>query len=241
MKWTKTTWSMVRAMLFCCSATLTALGTNSAQADLSDEGFDTVYVVNSFLPNFLPLNTTAVDKWAAEKSFVVTAGDGITPVDGDQMVKMLDDGSSGVKNELKQRIDVTLEIPLIDAGQARSYYFACFNVPSGAANARAEIFLKYLDVSGSLLSSSAVLNTDDNGGLDQDISTWEHLDFLSDPVPVGTRYVEAWIRYDNASLGAFAGYLDKTHLEFRGVPEPAALALVLTACGCLARRRRSSK
>ena len=211
----------------------------SAQADLSDENFDPPFVVNSPLPGFLPIDTTLLDKWAGEDVTLVSGiNDGVSPVTPPNMVKFLDTGASGAWNEIKQRIDVALEVPFIDAGQAVALYFACFNVPQGAGGAEAQIYIRYLDNLGSLIALSQIASTNDIGGLDDDPDTWQHLQIDADPVPVGTRYVEAFIQFDKASLGGYAGYLDKTHLAIRGVPEPAAVGLALVGCGLAIGRRR---
>ena len=114
--------------------------------------------------------------------------------------------------------------------------FACFNVPEGAGGAEAEIFLRFFNAGGAFISDSPTATL----VLDNDPATWEHLtigDFsgisLGPPdlpaavVPIGTQFVEAHFLYDNASLGDFAGYADKTHLEFEVIPEPSTVLLVL--------------
>mgnify|MGYP001198539152 CR=1 FL=1 len=222
---------LLAAALACCCRTSTAALTN--------EGFDTPYDVNTNLPVFEPINTTLVDQWAAENALIVAGvNDGISPLNGDQMVKLLDDGTTGAKNEMKQRIDVSLDAAAIDAGLAVAIYFAHFNVPSGPVNARAEIYLNYLDALGNAFGMSPVLDSDSIGGLGVDVSTWQVLDLSGTPVPIGTRFIEAFIQYDNASLGAFAGYVDATHLSLRAIPEPATWGLFITAMlGTVAVRR----
>ncbi len=222
-------------MLFAAAALVIALASfQNAQAQLSDPHFDSPYTTADFAP-WAGTGLSAVDKWAAESAAVVGVDNGVTPIDGDQMVKFLDDSSA--YSELKQRVGSIgiLSDAQVDTGLVTATYFACFNAPADApAGANADILLQFLDGSQAPIGLPITLNS---GPLGNDPSTWEHVQLTNVPVPVGARGAEAIIRFDVSSLtgtsGFVAAYTDKTHLEFSaGVPEPATLGLLLV-CGVL--------
>lgn len=228
------------------SLVILALGISPpAAAQLSDAHFDSPFNTASLVP-FAGTGLTPVDKWAAEMAVVVGPDNGVSPIDGDQMVKMLNDGSSFT--ELKQRVgDIDgFTAAQIDSGLLKARYFACFNAPVNApAGANAEIALQFLNGSLAALGAPVVLGS---GPIGNDPTDWAHIEMTGIPVPVGARGAEAIIRYNNASLigagGFVAAYVDKTHLEFSRVPEPASIVLALL-CGTATivglRRSRSAR
>ena len=215
--------------LFC---TVLFLGVGSeARAQLSNPSFDSPYLTSDLAP-WGGTGLTAVDSWAAEAAEIVGVDNGITPLVGDQMAKLLDDSSS--LSEIKQRIGSIglLTNPQVDTGAALALYFAHLNVPASApVGVTAEILLQFLDGAQNALGAPATLLS---GPLDNDPSTWEIVQMTDVPVPVGARGAEAIIRYNIASLtgqsGFVPGYVDSTHLGFSFVPEPSTFGLLLI-CG----------
>lgn len=202
-----------------------------AAAQLSNAHFDSPYSTADLVP-FAGTGLTPVDKWAAEMAVVVGADNGVSPIDGDQMVKMLNDGSSFT--ELKQRVGNIdgFTNAQIDTGLLKARYFACFNAPANApAGATAEIALQFLNGSLGALGAPVVLGS---GPIGNNPNDWAHIEMNGIAVPVGARGAEAIIRYNTASLtgpsGFVAAYTDKTHLEFSRIPEPASIALCVL-CG----------
>ena len=219
-------------VLAAATAVLSLVAFQDIHAQLSDPHFDSPFTTADFVP-WAGTGLTAVDKWAAESAEVVGVDNGVTPVDGNQMVKLLDDGSA--YSELKQRVGSIgiLTDAQVDTGLALAVYFACFNAPANAPlGANADILLQFLDGSQSPIGLPVSVNS---GPLGNDPNTWEHVQLSNVPVPVGARGAEAIIRYDIASLTGTSGfvpaYVDKTHLGFSiGVPEPATVGLLLL-CG----------
>jgi hypothetical protein len=223
----------LKSIVFCALAYffLHLAATSEANAQLSNAGFDSPYS-NSDLVPWGGTGSTVVDSWAAEAAAIVGAESGLTPLVGDQMAKLLDDGS--LLSEIKQQIGSIglLTNPQVDTGAALALYFAHLNVPASApVGVTAEILLQFLDGAQNALGAPATLLS---GPLDNDPSTWEVVQMTDVPVPAGARGAEAIIRYNIASLtglgGFVPGYVDSTHLGFSFVPEPSTFGLLLI-CG----------
>ena len=76
-------------IIFGFSLIIAFAGLSPASAQLSHEGFDSPFVT----ADFDVFTTTTVDVWGAENAEVLTGpSDGIVPAEGDQMVKMPDNG-----------------------------------------------------------------------------------------------------------------------------------------------------
>ncbi len=228
----KSSLSIKSGFLCAISCAILSLGLFSeAQAQLSNPGFDSPYSTSDLVP-WGGTGSTAVDEWAAEAAEIVGPDNGINPFAGDQMAKLLDDGSS--LTEIKQRVGSIglLTNAQVDTGVALAYYQAYLNVPANAPVAvTAEILLQFLDGAQNALGAPMSLVS---APLDTDPSSWEIVKMDNIPVPVGARGAEAIIRYDVASLtgtnGFVPGYVDRTHLEFSYVPEPSTFGLLLI-CG----------
>jgi hypothetical protein len=203
----------------------------NADAQLSDSNFDSPFA-NADLVPWAGTGLTTVDKWAAEAAQIVGTDNGVTPVEGDQMAKLLDDGSAFT--EIKQRVGSIglLTDAQVDTGAALALYFAHLNTPASApVGATVQILLQFLDGSQNALGLPVAVTS---SPLDNDPNTWELVQMDDVPVPAGSRGAEAIIRYDVASLTSIAGfvpgYIDSTHLGFSFVPEPSTLGL-LVLCG----------
>ncbi len=202
-----------------------------ASAQLSNPNFDSPYSTSDLVP-WAGTGLTAVDEWAAEAAEIVGSENGIIPAGGDQMAKLLDDGS--LLTEIKQRVGSIglLSNAQVDAGGASALFFAHFNVPANApVGSTAELILQFLDGSQNALGLPVSLFSPP---LDNDPSVWEMVQMDNVPVPVGSRGAEAIIRYNTASLtgtaGFVPGYVDRVHLGFSFVPEPSTFGLLLI-CG----------
>lgn len=230
---------LVYATVFACTFLVVLAGPNRANAQLNNENFDSPFTT----ADFDVFTTTAVDVWGAESAEAVSGPvDGILPAEGDQMARLTDGTTTGTFNQVKQRIDAGFSFAdEIAAGNLAANFFACFNAPLGTVGASADILLKWFDAGGTEIGTPAMANLI----LDSDPDTWEHISlgntiFDAGPnisVPVGTQFVEAHFQFDNASLGNFAGYADKTHLGFVVIPEPSSLLLFLAGVALFSCRR----
>lgn len=199
-----------------------------ASAQLSNPNFDLPYATGDLVP-WAGTGLTAVDQWAAEAAAIVGPENGIIPASGDQMAKLLDDGS--LFTEIKQRVGSIglLSNAAVDTGAALALFLAQFNVPANApVGASTEILLQFLDGSQNPIGPPVSLASPP---LDNDPNTWESVQMNNVPVPVGSRGAEAILRYSVASLtgvsGFVPGYIDGTHLGFSFIPEPGTFALLL--------------
>jgi hypothetical protein len=202
-----------------------------ASAQLSNPNFDSPYSTSD-LVIWAGTGLTTVDKWAAEAAEIVGSENGIVPAGGDQMAKLLDDGS--LLTEIKQRVGSIglLSNAQVDTGTASALLFAHFNVPANApAGVTAELLLQFLDGSQNPIGLPVSLLSP---LLDNDPSSWEKVQMDNVTVPVGSRGAEAIVRYSIPSLTGLAGfvpgYVDRTHLGFSFVPEPSTFGMLLV-CG----------
>jgi hypothetical protein len=225
------TTTKLRAFYALVISTISLGATPEASAQLSDPNFDSPYSTSD-LVSWAGTGLTAVDKWAAESAEIVGSENGIVPLGGDQMAKLLDDGS--LLTEIKQRVGSIglLTNAQVDSGTASAQLIAYFNVPANApAGASTELLLQFLDGSQNPIGLPVSLLSPP---LDNDPSSWEQLQMNNVAVPVGSRGAEAIIRYNIASLtgsaGFVPGYVDRVHLGFSFVPEPSTFGL-LFICG----------
>jgi len=207
-----------------------AATTATASNLLVDPGFEVNPLVNYglVLGNFPAYE----GDWGVEAATITGAQGGVTPPEGVQMLRMVDDGL--VATQAFQVTDVTSYAGLIDSGGATVNLSALFDVDSNVPAASASVVLTFHSAAtygsqiGSPISSGITL---DNLPV-----TWEPA-YLSGPVPVGTRWLVSQVAYNNASLGGNPGYVDGARLDV--LPEPATLGLLaLGGVGVMVRRRR---
>ncbi len=190
-----------------------------------------------FLAGGLP---GTVGQWGVEAADIVYGlqGDGVSPFEGNAMLRAWDDGLTWSQNW--QFVDVTAYSTLIDAGLAVATGSAIFNahlpVPPGPAEVAVNVHYS-TDPSGAWGTYNLAFGS---GAfvLDNNAATWEMVS-ASGVLPVGTRYVlfELMFRDDPLRMAGAVlyGYADCASLEI--VPEPATMAALVPGLLLFLRRR----
>ncbi len=220
-----------------CAALLVAAVTavQPAQAyPLVDPGFElnplTSYV--NVLTNF----TTYQGVWGAENGTIVTTENGVTPPEGVKMLRMDDDGL--VATQGFQVLDASAFAGPIDSGLATFSFSARFNVDQFVPAAVSSVHVQFFSAAN--YGSQIGVGTNNSLSLDGLATTWETAS-VGGAVPVNTRWMLVQVAYSNASLlgtdGAIhPGYVDAA--QFRVVPEPATLGLLVLGAVSMWMRRR---
>ncbi len=224
---------------FTLLATLLVLSiANSSQALitpnlLTDPGFNTPLVnpltsyVNVLGPPFT-MNT-----WGDENSVVVGPEFGVTPLEGNAMLRMDDDGL--VVTQIFQHVNVAAFATDIDAGNASATLSANFTTGGGVLGSVAALYIRYFNAANGFLGTSAFVTP----ALDPNPVSWQAFSVPYSSVPVGTRILEAQLAFVNSTLPqGMGGYADLADLRLRTVPEPSTCLLLITSvCGLVIRRR----
>ena len=212
--------------------------TVSANANvLVNPGFETnlLTTANNVLTNFPGFQGV----WGPEAGTIVTAENGVTPIQGVQMLRMVDTGSY---TQTFQITDVTASAGLIDSGGAVVNLTAQFNVDKALSAALGVVSLSFFTTSTyasnipPYLTASLTLDTSPN--------TWQPIS-LTIPVPVGTRWLLSQVAYQDATLlgidGQYhPGYVDAADTTISQIPEPATLSMLgLGALGLWKKRKNS--
>jgi len=184
---------------------------------------------------------TSTGNWSIDPLSIVNAENGISPLDGTQMLRF--GAGGGGQNDLYNVVDVSALAVAIDTGMATANLSAFFNSlgPSGGRltlrsyNGAEPTALN--PVSGNLFTSIAGLQFSLTDG---DTATWEEYTLDNYSIAVGTRFIAVGIHSERE----FASYADRVTLTIQSdaVPEPGALAvfgLGLAAMGITRRRRKS--
>lgn len=216
-----------------------ALAATSAQALitpnlLTDPGFNTP-LTNPLISYTSVLGPPYnVDAWGDENSSVVGAQAGVTPLEGNGMLRMDDDGL--VVTQIWQRVNVNLYITDIDAGNAMAMSMASFNTPGGVLGASGAVQIAFYNAANAFLGSF----TQPTGALDPNPQTWQGFATPNVAVPVGTRFLETQLYFVNSTLpSGTGGYVDAVDMRLKTIPEPAScLMVVFGACTALLRRAR---
>ncbi len=231
---------------------LVSLGVSvSAHAEMvTNSGFE---VAEPTLDPGNGITLTAFGDWDGDRSTIVTAENGITPLEGSQMLRFDSAGetpASGLHtSQVYQAIDVSAYSSVIAAGQAEATASAWFNRVPGDAETDTLMGMWIFAVHGTLPFTGtnyvgAQLQTVFTDG---DVGTWEEVTsrFL---LPTTTDYVVICIEADedvfnDVSVPEFDGhYADM--VSFTVVPEPSTIAFLssLALCGIGAgwyRRRKA--
>lgn len=174
--------------------------------------------------------------WGDENSSVVGPENGVTPLEGNGMLRMDDDGLT--VTQIWQRVDVSTYATGIDAGLATADLSGWFNLPAGFAGGVGSANLGFVNASNVPISGLN-LTTVSIGGLDGNPLTWQQLLNGSVPVPVGTRILEAQFNYVNATMQGQPGYVDAADLRLTVIPEPTTGLLMLLGLVAIAIKRRT--
>jgi hypothetical protein len=220
------------------SLTIAVCITVSANANvLVNPGFETNSLTSAtnVLTNFPGFQGV----WGPEAGTIVTAENGVTPIQGVQMLRMVDTGSY---TQTFQITDVTASAGLIDSGGAVINAYAQFNVDKALSAALGVISVSFFTTStyGSLIGSSPIASLT----LDTSPVSWQPIS-LSSAIPVGTRWILTQVAYQDATLfgidGQYhPGYVDAADTTISQIPEPATIGmLVLGALGLWKKRKNS--
>lgn len=219
-----------------CLALLTATSPSFAVLTpnlLTDRGFNTPLTnpLTSYLNVLGP--PFALNVWGDENSTVVGAEFGATPLEGNGMLRMDDDGL--VVTQIFQHVNVAAFATDIDAGNADAMLSANFTTGGGVLGSVGALYIRYFTAANTFLGSNAFVTP----ALDPNPVTWQSFSVPWSSIPVGTRILEAQLAYVNSTLPqGMGGYVDLADLRLRTVPEPSSCVLFLASvCGLLIRRR----
>ncbi len=203
---------------------------------LTDPGFNTP-LTNPLITHFAVLGAPFTqDTWGQENSSVVPAQGGVTPQEGNGMLRMDDDGLN--VTQIWQRVSVSSFAAQIDAGLATADLSAWFNIPGGFTGAVSSVRIAFVDASNVEISGVNV-QSPSIGGIDANPATWQLLPNLGSAVPVGTRILEAQFNYVNATMQGQPGYVDAADMRLTVIPEPATCMLLLISLAGVVAGRRS--
>jgi len=212
-----------------------AAAVRPAQAyPLVDPGFELNPLTN--YANVLTDFTTYQGVWGVENATIVNAENGVTPPEGVKMLRMVDDGL--VTTQGFQVMDVSSFAGPIDSGAATFGLSAFFNVDQFVPAAVSAVYVQFFSAAN--YASQIGLGTSSNLSLDGLDTTWEAAS-VSGAIPVNTRWILAQVAYSNASLigsdgVVHPGYVDAA--DFRIIPEPASLGLLLLGAASMMWTRR---
>lgn len=222
-----------------CLLTLIATGfAGSAQAVLTpnlltDPGFNTPLTnpLTSYLNVLGP--PYALNVWGDEVSSVVGPEFGASPLEGNGMLRMDDDGL--VVTQIFQHVNVAGFATDIDAGNASATLSANFTTGGGVVGSVAALYIRYFTAANAFLGTSAFVTP----ALDGNPVSWQLHSVPWSTIPVGTRILEAQLAFVNSTLPqGMGGYVDLADLRLRTVPEPSTCALLFVSLSALAIRRR---
>jgi hypothetical protein len=193
--------------------------------------------------------------WGGDLSEIVTAESGVSPFDGDHMLRFDATGNSAdpllTAAQIYQTIDVSGYSAEIAQGIAQADVSAFFNRVTGDAQTDTSFAVHvyaFAGEPGSLLTqliNSTYLDVAGGGvGTDGDPLTWE-IASASLLLPTGTDFLAARLTasenvFNDGSHPEFDGhYVDMVSAEMVIIPEPATLLLLAVGSLGLIRRRRS--
>jgi hypothetical protein len=219
-----------------CLALLTATSPSFAVLTpnlLTDPGFNTPLTnpLTSYLNVLGP--PFALNVWGDENSTVVGAEFGATPLDGNGMLRMDDDGL--VVTQIFQHVNVAAFATDIDAGNADAMLSANFTTGGGVLGSVGALYIRYFTASNTFLGTSAFVTP----ALDPNPVSWQAFSVPWNSIPVGTRIMEAQLAYVNSTLPqGMGGYVDLADLRLRTVPEPSSCLLIMACVSSVVTRRR---
>lgn len=199
---------------------------------LTDPGFNTPLTnpLTSYINVLGPPFT--MNTWGDENSSVVGPEFGASPLEGNGMLRMDDDGL--VVTQIFQHVNVATFATDIDAGNASAMLSANFTTGGGVMGSVAALYIRYFTASNTFLGTSAFVTPP----LDANPSTWQLYSVPWSTIPAGTRILEAQLAYVNSTLPqGMGGYVDLADLRLRTVPEPSTCLMCLSCAGLVLLRR----
>ncbi|MGL4514604.1 MAG: PEP-CTERM sorting domain-containing protein [Lacipirellulaceae bacterium] len=205
-----------------------------ALAQLSNAAFEPPYAT----ADLQVYGAASVDAWGTTGGSIVGTTLGIVPADGVQMLQL--DPVVAPQAYVSQIVGVEHLSSVVDAGLlVADRFIACFANPTVNSQAvSGRMFLNFIDAGGVVFGGSSVLVTST-----PNTGAWTPYTLFNQPVPSGTRRVEAVMCFDTVTMASSVGgspiFVDKMFLGFEQVPEPAAASLLALGFAGFARRRRS--
>ena len=225
-----------------------ALSLASAEASpvtISNPGFEIDETIGDGLP-------TAFADWSGDLATIVSAENGIVPLEGTRMLRFdatFQSGPGGISSDVWQLVDMTPWAADIASGLAVASWSAAFNRVEGNSESEPQFAVSIRAFSGlptqfpsaadsPLASSVTFLLSDADPGSWQAIST----DLL---LPVSTSYIGVLVAaretLSNSTSNEFDGhYVDQGQLMVT-TPEPATLSLVALGLAAAARAGRQRR
>jgi hypothetical protein len=203
---------------------------------LTDPGFNTPLTnpLTSYLNVLGP--PFALNVWGDENSSVVGPEFAASPLEGNGMLRMDDDGL--VVTQIFQHVNVASFATDIDAGNASATLSANFTTGGGVVGSVAALYIRYFTAANTFLGTSAFVTPP----LDANPVTWQLHSVPWSTIPAGTRILEAQLAYVNSTLPqGMGGYVDLADLRLRTVPEPSSCLLALSSLASLFFRRGSQR
>jgi len=182
-----------------------------------------------------PFVFNATGQWTIDRGFIRGAENGITPIDGTQMLMF--DASTGISTDIYQLIDVTPFASAIAAQQARADLSAFFN-----ATAALDFQLTFLafEENGLPINFNAfddIFFEPFTTTSDADPATWEQLT-LQYLIPSNTKFLAVGL---SSSVSTIPSYADQVSLSITAVPEPLSITVWLLVAGYSLIRKRTSR
>jgi len=190
-----------------------------------------------------------VGYWSGDNSQIVDVSDGIAPLDGTNMLQLLNAGgpiaTSYHGSEVTQLVDVSTFHSDIAQGKLLVIASAYFNRVSGDAETDTAFGVRIRACSGSPTTFRAsrveITRVDNFISSDGDLATWERasVELL---LPEGTDYIgidiyaDENVRNDTSGIEFDGHYADAVLVK--AVPEPTTLALLALGGMALVRRRK---
>jgi hypothetical protein len=211
----------------------------SAPVTVTNPSFETAEAVGGFPSTF--------GDWGVDLSEIVTAQNGITPLDGIRMLHFVNTGvtgGGGGSADVGQAIDMSPHAALIAAGGATFSASAYFNRVAGTSQTDTEFIVQLRSFNTanvlSAFSTGAGATATINASLisDGDVSTWEKLTAQL-VLPIDTTFVILYLfAFENVSPSSSpeldGHYADLVSASITSpVPLPAAAWLFGTAMGMM--------
>ena len=237
------------------AAIVAALGSAAVAVDIQtvpagnllvNPGFETIVATTGSWP-------TNVGYWRGDDSAIVTASDGILPLEGSHMLKFIYAASGRPSEfgacEVMQVLDLTAFASFISQGHGVAVASANFNRVHGDSQTDRAFGVELRAYAGDASTFPSQYQNGDELALDYDqistdgdTSTWEAASIeLSLPVTTGFVAVRIWasenVHNDLTGVEFDGHYADATSLVV--IPEPATLGMLALGGLTLLGRRRS--